>query len=312
MPSTQISRARGCLLGQLAGDSLGSLVEFSSAEEIGGLYPGGVRKLADGGYWNTIAGQPTDDSEMALALARSLVDLGRYDAKAVKVAYVDWLASDPFDVGNTVRGGLIGEHKPDSQANGALMRISPLGIFGVNYTVSEVAEWARRDADITHIHKICAQCNDLFATAIAYSIKSGCNGGELYESIKKRAETIDAEPQLLDIIARAATQKPSDYMKTRGWVLIAFQNALWQLLHAPNFEEGVVDTVMRGGDTDTNAAICGALLGSVYGEGAIPEQWKKCLKNCRPSHDNLKAENPRSECYWPCDAVELAEKLLGV
>lgn len=57
MPSTQISRARGCLLGQLAGDSLGSLVEFSSAEEIGGLYPGGVRKLADGGYWNTIAGQ---------------------------------------------------------------------------------------------------------------------------------------------------------------------------------------------------------------------------------------------------------------
>ncbi|MGI9558824.1 MAG: ADP-ribosylglycohydrolase family protein [Thermodesulfobacteriota bacterium] len=69
---------------------------------------------------------------------------------------------------------------------------------------------------------------------------------------------------------------------------------------------------MRGGDTDTNAAICGALLGSVYGEGAVPEQWKKCLKNCRPSHDNPKAENPRPECYWPCDAVELAEKLLGV
>lgn len=44
-------------------------------------------------------------------------------------------------------------------------------------------------------------------------------------------------------------------------MLTAFHNALWQLLHATNLEEAVVDnTVMRGGDTDTNAAICGALL----------------------------------------------------
>jgi ADP-ribosylglycohydrolase len=48
-------------------------------------------------------------------------------------------------------------------------------------------------------------------------------------------------------------------------VLIAFQDALWQLLHAASREEGVVDTLSRGGDTDTNATICGALLGSVYG-----------------------------------------------
>ncbi len=55
--------------------------------------------------------------------------------------------------------------------------------------------------------------------------------------------------------------------------MIAFRNALWQLLNALSFEEGVVDTVMRGGDTDTNAAICGALLGAVYGLDAIPVQW---------------------------------------
>jgi len=62
-------------------------------------------------------------------------------------------------------------------------------------------------------------------------------------------------------------------------VLTAFQNALWQLLHASGFQEGIVNTVMRGGDTDTNACICGALLGSVYGRGAVPEQWVSTLLN---------------------------------
>jgi len=74
--STTLARARGCLLGQLAGDALGSLVEFQSPEEIHRSYPAGVRKLADGGTWNTIAGQPTDDSEMALLLARMLTECG--------------------------------------------------------------------------------------------------------------------------------------------------------------------------------------------------------------------------------------------
>ncbi len=73
-----ISRAQGCLLGQLAGDALGSLVEFQSPQQIQQRYPEGVRDLAAGGTWNTLAGQPTDDSEMALLLARMLVKTGFY------------------------------------------------------------------------------------------------------------------------------------------------------------------------------------------------------------------------------------------
>jgi ADP-ribosyl-[dinitrogen reductase] hydrolase len=83
-----LSRAEGCLLGQLAGDSLGSLVEFQPPSEIRRRYPDGVRELADGGTWGTIAGQPTDDSEMALMLARMLVKERRYDAEEARKAYV--------------------------------------------------------------------------------------------------------------------------------------------------------------------------------------------------------------------------------
>ena len=110
----------------------------------------------------------------------------------------------------------------------------------------------------------------------------------------------------------ASDELPSDFKTQQGWVLIAFQNALWQLLHAPDFEEGVVDTVMRGGDTDTNAAICGALLGSVYGRSSVPERWTEAILNCRPEAGNPRVKQPRPRVFWPVDALELAEGLLAV
>ena len=112
--NSAISRAQGCLLGQLAGDALGSLVEFRSPEEIRWRYPDGVRQLADGGTWYTIAGQPTDDSEMALLLARMLADRGTYDAEADQQSYVYWLNSNPFDCGSTISSGLSGSPNPES------------------------------------------------------------------------------------------------------------------------------------------------------------------------------------------------------
>lgn len=128
-----LSRAQGCLLGQLAGDALSSLVEFQTTDDIRREYPKGARKLADGGTWNTIAGQPTDDSEMALLLARMLVDQRRYDPKEARLAYIFWLDSGSFDSGMTVSGCLQNRPNSNSQANGAMMRISPLGIFGANH-----------------------------------------------------------------------------------------------------------------------------------------------------------------------------------
>jgi len=306
----KISRAQGCLLGQLAGDALGSLVEFQSADEIRRTYPNSVRELADGGTWKTIAGQPTDDSEMALMLARMLVEQKRYDAHQAREAYSLWLDSGPFDCGNTVRSGLRGKPNLASQANGAMMRISPLGIFGANFDLRQVAEWARQDAVLTHPNPVCFQANALFAMAIAYSISTGCGFQELYRQIESWAREMNAELVLLRSITGASTAPPSDYIHQQGWVLIAFRNALWQLLHARNLEDGVVDTVMRGGDTDTNAAITGALLGAVYGRDAVPVQWVEKILSCRPEAGQPHIRRPRPKCFWPVDALELAEQLI--
>lgn len=305
-------RAQGCLLGQLAGDALGSLVEFKTPGVILRLYPDGVRVLADGGTWNTLAGQPTDDSEMALMLARTLAAEQKYNQDSARAAYLDWLESDPFDCGMTVAAGLRGRPNGASQANGALMRVSPLGIFGARHSLEQVAKWAREDAAITHPHPICLDANALFAMSLSYAIKSGPSGQELYGKFLAWADDMRVQPELMAVIQAAAEAPPADYVQNQGWVLIAFQNALWQMLHAPSLEEGMVDTVMRGGDTDTNAAICGALLGAIHGRAAMPEQWVKVILNCRPQFGQPHVHRPRPECFWPVDALQLASQLLGV
>jgi len=73
----------------------------------------------------------------------------------------------------------------------------------------------------------------------------------------------------------------------------------------------LLDTVMRGGDTDTNAAIAGALLGAAYGRHAVPSQWVTTIQSCRPKAGEPRVRRPRPECLWPVDTPELARMLLG-
>jgi ADP-ribosylglycohydrolase len=311
MEASALSRAQGCLLGQLAGDALGGLVELRTPAEIRREYPDRIRELADGGTWDTLAGQPTDDSEMALMLARMLVEHKQYDAEEARKAYVFWLDSDPFDCDITVSSGLRGDPDPFRQANGAMMRISPLGIFGARYDLRQVAAWARQDAALTHPRPVCQQANALYAMAIAHAISSGIGAQDLYRQIKNWAKEMNVDDALMKAVSAPSPAPPSDYLHQRGWVLTSFCNALWQLLYAPNLEEGVIDTVMRGGDTDTNAAITGALLGAVYGRDTIPARWVEKLLTCRPEAGVPNVRHPRPECFWPVDALQLAEQLVS-
>lgn len=306
-----LKRAQGCLLGQLAGDSLGSQVECEPAASIQARYPLGLRDMADGGTFATLAGQPTDDSEMALLLARALIEHRTYLPAAAHEAYTFWLRSEPFDCGQTIFTGLCDVPKYSSQANGAMMRVSPLGIFCASCSDEQAAAWAEQDAMLTHVNPVCVQANILYVVAIARAVRAASTPESLYSGILALAEEMNVEPSLLQCVRAAEYARPDDYFTYKGWVLIAFQNALWQLLHTRNLEEAIVDTVMQGGDTDTNAAICGALLGAVYGLDALPQRWVHTILECRPAKDNPLSRLPRPECLWPTDALLLAEQLLA-
>ena len=305
-----LRRAQGCLLGQVTGDALGALVEFRSAADIRSQYPDGVRELADGGTHHTIAGQPTDDSEMALMLARTLVRDGAYQPQAALAAYRAWRDSGPFDIGGTTSAGLAGRPNHASQANGSLMRISPLGVWAHRLTPGEAAELARQDSRLTHPHPICVDACAAFTVAVAHAVRSGHGPQAVYEAALRWVDEAKAEPSVREALATAAHNPPGDYLSQQGWVLVALQNAFYQLLHAPNLEEGVVATVMAGGDTDTNAAIAGALLGAVYGRPAVPRRWQRLILSCRPIAGLEGVHRPRPRPFWPVDLLELAELLL--
>jgi ADP-ribosyl-[dinitrogen reductase] hydrolase len=303
-----LARAQGCLLGQVAGDSLGALVEFQSAAEVAALYVDGPRRLEDGGRWHTLAGQPTDDSELALALGRSILSRGEYDPDLTLDAYRDWLRSEPFDVGGATRAALGGRPSEDSQANGSLMRVSPLAIYAQALPEERAAELARQDSGLTHPNPVCRDAVAALVVAIRHALRVGDGPEPTFRAALSWARHAGAALPVVEALQGAAGSPPVCDGACPGFVLIALQNAFYQLLHAPCLEEGVVATVRRGGDTDTNAAIAGALLGAVHGRASIPLQWRQMILSCRPL--GLRTEQPRPSAYWPVDVLELAERLL--
>ncbi len=313
----RLSRAQGALLGQFAGDALGAQVEFRSPEDIRRQYPRGVTELRPGGTWGLLAGQITDDSEMALALARSLVAEGGFDADAVGQAYVAWGRSQPFDVGMTTRTALSalkgrGRASTQSQSNGALMRVAPIGI--AIWSHKRAAVWARQDAMLTHPHPVCVAASAAFAAAIAAGLE-GADPAGMWKVAHETAgggthyDAWDDGGVVRDCLAQAREEGLRDVTRQQGWVLIALQNAFHRLLARQSLETALIETVMMGGDTDTNAAICGALLGAAQGREAVPLRWRRQVLGCRAVAIRG-VQHPRPATYWTDDALELAEALV--
>ncbi|GAA4786115.1 ADP-ribosylglycohydrolase family protein [Corynebacterium canis] len=299
-----LDRAQGVLYGQAIGDNLGASVEFRSPEAIKEMYPDGIRELQDGGAHNIIAGQPTDDTEMALVLAHSIVRNDGYDVDDVREAYRKWARSEPVDIGATVSSALLRDRLDEtSQANGALMRVSPLGIFASRFSEAEARELAVKDCLITHPHHICQEVNQAYVVAIAAAIRDELSAEEVLELL-----AADPSAVVRELVAAARAGGKRDLMFRMKSAKNAFFQAVWELAHGDSFEDAVVHAISLGGDTDSNGAVCGSLLGAVYGVDAIPERWRKVVDACEPGPGTL---NPRSEEYWPRDLSKLAEQLLG-
>jgi len=136
---------------------------------------------------------------------------------------------------------------------------------------------------------------------------------DLTEDLKMAAET---DPLLYDFSAKFSasdlTEAFSEEMDNvpglaitgsgMGFVRVAFRLAFWELLHAHSFEAGLLDVVNRGGDSDTNGAIAGSLLGSLYGYSAIPPRWIQTVLECRPG-------GPFDTIYHPKEFINLLNLL---
>src|SRR5690606_9819614 len=114
-------------------------------------------------------------------------------------------------------------------------------------------------------------------------------------SIQRSFETTatEAEPisqETADILRKIPTMRSED-VQSKFHTLHTMQTALWAFYHHTSVEDALVDAVNRGGDTDTNAAVTGALMGARYGINAVPARWRSALL------DGAKIEQSAQKLY---------------
>lgn len=306
----RISRTLGALLGVHCGDSLGATLEFKPWSQIIRQYPNGLREIVGGGTLNWRIGQATDDTDLTRAVLLAYRDyaenkqpgniqsMEEFDiAKAAADYSLKWNEGDwpgrkkgtrPIDIGNATRIGLRHYKRLKNPAksgagvgsagNGSLMRCIPTGLFASEdkrqHESIAISEFTHNDPRCTIA---CAAYNEIVAALI-----NGTTPQEAVEIGKRVADELDCA-KVTDAIkdgetlplAKIASEGPRSNMafNTSGYVLNSLKLSIAALLDLRSFEDVLVDVVRIGGDSDTNGAIAGGLLGARDGIEKIPERW---------------------------------------
>ena len=280
-------RFLGALLGAAAGEALGAPHEGKPAGEVGP-----VREITGGGPW--AAGEPTDDIDHTLALLRSLVARRKFDQDDAARRYLEWFARGPKDVGLLTRASLENLRAGDSPqqasalawedsgrlaaGNGSVMCCAPIGLLHVR-TLEGLPDDAAGASRITHHDPRCVGGCAAVTTAIALLVRGGRDAEEAIPRAADAAGAVSDEARAA--VERGSSRRPGDISvdgDDRGYVLRTIEIAFSALASAHAFEEGLLSVVSRGGDTDTNGAVAGALLGAKHGKSRIPDRWLKPLK----------------------------------
>ncbi len=311
LATASLPHALGALFGLAVGDALGTTNEFKNlaAPAFPELATGPVNDVIGAGPFRLVAGQVTDDTQMAAALVYPFVTANRLAPSQLAAKYLAWRGV-AFDVGMQINAALdaIRDGTPAGEAgrlvwergkrfpagNGSLMRTAVIGVLLAGLPEARrLASFA--DSAITHFDPRCQLACAAFNASIAAAVVERASptamlrvaGDEVRAAAavllarypELRTEIAAAELALLDDLAAACDDDPALYSdalhlhRSAGFVRVAFRLAYWELLHADDFAAAVIDVANRGGDADTNAAIAGALVGACRGIAEIPERW---------------------------------------
>jgi ADP-ribosyl-[dinitrogen reductase] hydrolase len=257
------------------------------------------------------AGTFTDDTEMALALAESLLAHYPLDADDLALRFVAWHRAGPDDVGihiSTVLSGIAAggpwqqvveaaqRRRPDSAGNGSVMRCWPVALAHWDDLDRLLAD-SRLQSWVTHPHPECVAGSEFVNGTIFHLIHQVSPA----EAVGRALVEVQL-PQPLRTVIEAAPQLPRQELKNSGWVRHTLESAVWGLLTTNSFEEAVVQVVNLGNDADTAGTVVGALAGAAYGLEAIPARWRTLLKGEWPL---------RSGVVWDAQhVIELADQLV--
>lgn len=277
---TELDRAVGALIGLAVGDAIGTTLEFAPRDDKASR----LTDMVGGGPFELKAGQWTDDTSMAWALADSLLSTESFDPQDLAERFVSWWRDGKysstgkcFDIGITTRTGLrqyelsgkafSGPTEPSTAGNGSLMRVSPVAIryWNDRYTMAQVAADQSR---VTHgapeAVEACVLYCEILADAIAGKPRS--------EVLRSR--TGNYTSKVGDIASGSWKTKSRAVIRGSGYVLDALEASLWCVGRTTSFASAVLMAANLRDDADTTAAITGQLAGALYGNEAIPNHWR--------------------------------------
>lgn len=318
MPSVT-DRIVGGIVGLAIGDAIGFPHEFRTVEQV-------RREIGEQGIIDFLgvkdsrftrplilgaAHQPgtfTDDTQMSLCVAESLITCGRGNREGLlddlAQRFVEWCFSAennrcPGEATCTacqrLRDG-VPRHESgmaDSKGCGANMRVIPVGLFYNDFQL--IAEVARAQAEITHRHPAALVASEATAIAATMFLRNQTPMAVFEEVSSRCGGSCSDFDELAGRFERAVLCPPSEVLIRRsrsatalgeGWVAEeAFFSALYCAARAPDsFRDAVLLAANTDGDSDSIACLTGGFLGARLGLNAIPEHWRQLVERSEDLH----------------------------
>ena len=299
---------KAALFGLAVGDALGVPVEFMSRQEVRMVnlvdMIGCDTPVPFESRWGDIipAGAWSDDTSMTIATMASFISQGgQIDYDDIMLQFLNWWENKaycsiafPFGLGGTVSKALcnfkadfpVTECGPKGEldnGNGALMRILPFSLFCIfkGRDMGQTVEIIKTASAITHGHPI-SQLGCLIFTVFlkellsAQSVKDAWNTARTVDYSRYfDGDTLDAYKMLL---SEDFYKADDNCIGETGYVVDCLMTAVYSMLHGTCYEDTVLSAINLGYDTDTNAAVTGALAGVFYGVDNIPSRWLRVVK----------------------------------
>ena len=311
------ARASGCAMGAAIGDALGAPFEFGPAGAFSKRYPdpvlGGLGEMQGGGSFGWAAGEFTDDTQMAIALAESLIENNGFSPEDLWARWRTW-AETAADVGITTsaalrsvvhQGAAASAHHEvgRSGGNGATMRVWPIGIAAAAREdgAALVRRVAYAQGALTHFEVDAAWG----AVLVAETIRGLIVGESLDDALDAAVGLLTpAAAELFGDLVSADWRPGTHGAPSNGSVWGCVAQAVWAVRSADDFAGALRLAIDLGGDTDTVASVAGALAGARYGVQAIPSRWATYV------HGRLQAGGSEAT-YRRAELLRLSRALSG-
>lgn len=268
------------LLGTAVGDALGVPFETKLAN-YEPLVAWDGKTFLGSEHHKLTPGQYSDDTQMSLMVAESLIDNQGFEPSDLAKRYVDWIVSKRargygkttlVAVGNLIQGKTYRDSGvPGSYGNGTAMRAAPFGVY-FRDDLPTLLENVKIDSAITHVSE------EAEAGAIAIAVAAMLAVNDDTENMLTRIWELLPNSKVKDVIFSLDSLVSSPFITpeqalrvigTKADVRQTVPAALYCFLKFDNYQDAVVASIRAGGDTDTTAAIVGALVGARLGMQAI-------------------------------------------